>query len=195
MLWDNSLEGRIPHEVSIITGHGEEQNYEVSGISGIRTRYMSIDSTPLWVVAQGYKQVWSGHPADRPAVVNALSFLRSLDKDGDGLIENTFSDGLIGWPEKWASSRDGACIEINAWYIEALKASGFLLNMHPQGIKRIQESFDENFLSNDDPYFFDSLYSGKRRKIISPMGSVPGMYVTNEHVKKILHRLSEPDIL
>jgi len=195
MLWDNSLDGRIPHEVPIIAGHDSEQDYEVSGISGIRTRYMSIDSTPLWVVAQGYKKAWSGHHVDMTAVEKAMIFLRSLDKDGDGLIENAFSEGLIGWPEKWASSRDGACIEINSWYIEALKASGFLLDRHPGGIEGIQESFDENFLSNDDPYFFDSVYSGKRRKIISPMGSVPGMYVKNDHVKKILGRLSEPDVL
>jgi len=195
MLWNNSSSGRIPHEVPLITGEYPEQSYEVSGVKGIMTKYMSIDSNPLWIIAHGYRHLWSGKPFDKRRIKDALSFLQGLDRNNDGLIENRFVDGLIGWPENWAKQRDGACIEVNAWFIEAMNVSAFLLGNDPKDIVRSRRSFDENFMSGDDPYFFDSIHYGSKRTIISPMGSVPGIYFSNPYMQNVLRRLSLPDLL
>ena len=195
MLWNNSSGGRIPHEVPLISGEDTDQSYEVSGVKGTRTKYMSIDSTPLWIIAQGYRRLWSGKPIDGNRLKSAISFLHGLDRDNDGLIENRFSEGLIGWPESWAKERDGACIEVNAWLIEALTASRFLIGTDEKDIAITRKSFDSNFLNPDDPYFFDSIHGSGKRTIISPMGSVAGMYISSEPVRNILQRLSRSDLL
>ncbi|MGC8515222.1 MAG: amylo-alpha-1,6-glucosidase [Thermoplasmata archaeon] len=195
MLWNNASEGRIPHEVPLISDDDKDQSYEVSGVKGIRTKYMSIDSTPLWIIAQGYRRLWSGKLIDKNQLNSAISFLHGLERNNDGLIENRFSEGLIGWPESWAKKRDGACIDVNAWFIEALTASHFLIDTDVKDIARTRRSFDNNFLNPDDPYFFDSIHRSRRRTIISPMGSVAGMYISGSSVQKMLQRLSRQDIL
>ena len=195
MLWRNSSNGRIPHEVTLSLDDETEQNFEVSGVRGIRTKYMSIDSTPLWIIAQGYRESWTGKPADKGHLMTALSFLRNLDMDHDDLIENNFFESLIGWPETWANKRNGACIDVNAWFLEALAASAFLLHTDRGEVKRSRGAFDMHFFIGDDPYFIDSFESDIKRIIITPMGSVPGMYNSSSLIQNVLRRLSSPDLL
>jgi glycogen debranching enzyme len=195
MLWNNSSFGRIPHEVTLLSNENLDQSYKVSGINNVMTKYMSIDSTPLWIIAQGYMQLWTGKPVDKKKIKDAISFLQSLDRNKDGLIENVFKDGLIGWPESWANRRDGACIEVNAWYIESMIVSAFLIHTDSRKIARSRRSFDKNFMSKNDPYFFDSFQGSKRRTIVSPMGSVPGMYISSASMRKVIKRVSKPDLL
>jgi glycogen debranching enzyme len=195
MLWNNSSEGRIPHEVSLISSDDKDQSYVVSGAKGIRTKHMSIDSTPLWIIAHGYRRPWSGKLINKNQLNDTISFLHTLDRDNDGLIENRFSEGLIGWPESWTKKRDGACTDVKAWFIEALNTSHFLLDTDGKDIARTRRSFENNFLNPDDPYFFDSIHGSRRRTRISPMGSVAGMYISSSPMRMILQRLSRKDIL
>ena len=51
------------------------QMEKTSKVKGIRTKYMSIDSTPLWIIAQGYRRLWSGKPIDENQLKSAISFL------------------------------------------------------------------------------------------------------------------------
>ncbi|MCL4452405.1 MAG: hypothetical protein M1327_07280 [Candidatus Thermoplasmatota archaeon] len=195
LLLKNASDGRIPHEVTLSLADQTGQNFEVSGVKGIMTKYMSIDSTPLWIIAQGYREAWTGKPFDKGNLMAALSFLRNLDRDNDGLIENSFSEGLMGWPETWADKRNGACIEVNAWYVEALAASAYLLHNETGDARRSREAFIARFFISQDPYFVDSFENNKKRIIVTPMGSVPGMYIFSPSIQKVLRRLSSPDVL
>ena len=114
-----SRNGRIPHELPLTDESRRDAIYRVAN-NNVPTRYMSIDSTPLWIISQVNLSRWTGLPPPVGEISQAVEFCRSCDTDGDGLIENRFSDGLIGWPETWADRRDGACIDVNSWWLQAL---------------------------------------------------------------------------
>ncbi len=183
-LLKHSINGRIPHELAL-TDH--KQNYEVSGID-VDTKYMSIDSTPMWVIANNTYSHMSGDKSMNDNLKKMLEFMKSCDIDGDGFVENDFSRGLIGWPETWAKDRDGKCIEINAWFMEMER---IISGKNKIGRYQI-EKFMRSFYKNEDT-FIDSIYGDSCRIIKSPLLCIPGIYFKAEENKKILENLSEDE--
>lgn len=187
-LYQHSLDGRIPHEIPL--GNSEENgNYRYTlDKTAVNTQFMSIDSSPLWVIARYQLFVWTGDEKFLEGIDRVMEFAASCDTDRDGLIENDFSRGLIGWPESWAESRDGTCIEVNAWWIEALrlhcKYSGKMSELYEKAVR----NFNETFFHGDGSSFtvYDSIYRGERRRIKSPMLIVPAMYSSDERTRALL---------
>ncbi len=109
--------GQIPHEIVLLPNVG----------SKIKTGYMSIDSTPLWIILLKEFYDWSLREdvvtKNYEKIVKAYYFLKNVcDIDQDLLLENQPEKLLIGWPERWANRRRGKCVEINAYWLEALRA-------------------------------------------------------------------------
>jgi len=113
--------GQIPHELVLIP--------EVNA-RGLYTGYMHVSATPLWILALWHTYLWSGDKGllerNYEKVLKALEFLESLDTDGDGFIEVFSEKMLIGWDEITAEERKGACMEVNALRILALKAASLI---------------------------------------------------------------------
>jgi len=113
-----SERGQIPHELVQIP--------EVNS-RGLKTGYMHISATPLWIIALHDTYMWTANSSfvsrHYPEVRAALGFLSSLDRDGDGLIEAFPEELLIAWDEVTSEGRRGPCVEINALYLHALKCA------------------------------------------------------------------------
>ncbi|WP_075056624.1 hypothetical protein [Thermogymnomonas acidicola] len=171
--------GRIPHEIPI-TGDGDP-SFEI-GKKKIGTMYMSVDSSPLWVLAYARYVFWTGgeHPMGGEELLEVSRFLASLDSDSDGLIENRFSEGLIGWPESWADRRDGKCVDANAWYTEARRLLWGGMGVSGEvDMRKVRDTFW------DGSVFLDSIGEGKRR-ILSSSTVVPCMYMECEECRRFL---------
>ncbi len=180
----NSINGRIPHELALTDF---KQNYEVSGID-VDTKYMSIDSTPMWAIANNTYSNISDDRSMNDNLPSMMEFIKSCDIDGDGFIENDFSRGLIGWPETWAKDRNGKCIEINAWLMEMERIIS--------GKNKIDKDKIEKFMKlfyREKGTFVDSIYGGSSRIIKSPLLCIPGIYFKSDKNKKILKNLFQDD--
>lgn len=195
MLERHSMGGRMPHEVPIVNG-AARGTYTV-GRNEISTRFMSIDSTPLWVLCHFHLSRWTGNPLPRASIEKAVDFCISCDRDGDGLLENRLSEGLIGWPESWADRRDGACIEINAWWREALKEYNRLTGSFADLLEKCTTNFESTFFPGNGSAFAvaDSMFDDRRRFIKNAMEIVPSMYERDGPYLEALKQLSGDDML
>ncbi len=195
MLSRNSEGGRIPHEIPL-TGHNENQHYGLSG-DVLPTRFMSADSTPLWIMATLRLEKWHRVEEQEEMLKRAVDFCISCDRDGDVLIENRFKEGLIGWPESWASYRDGACIDVNAWWLKALEEYA---EKHPEYEKLARKGMD-NYISTffrldgENLAVLDSVDGKIQRKIGSPMEIVPAMYWKSDLMRSLVGSLSGTDMI
>jgi glycogen debranching enzyme len=191
----HSVKGRIPHEIPLVAPN-RNQKHGI-GPDEMPTRFMSIDSTPLWILTEMKLRRWHGKGGREGMLKRAIRFCLSCDRDGDGLIENSFRDGLIGWPESWARDRDGACIEVNAWWLRALEEYGASFGWAGQYAERGMSTFLSTFFGRSDAGFtaFDSIYRGVRRSIRTPMEIVPAMYWTGETMKSLVDWLTADDII
>jgi glycogen debranching enzyme len=186
MLFSHSKDGRIPHEIPLLP------DVFLSQSGSFSTGFMSIDSTPLWIIAHYINSAWLGIECDRTAVQKCIDFIRSCDRDGDGLIENSFKDGLIGWPESWADRRDGACIDANAWWLAALHIHSRLKGDYEE-FRRNFDRFVQTFF-RDDGSVFDSVRGGEGRVIKNACEIVPAIYWRNEKLAELVSYLSTQDI-
>lgn len=193
MLERHSENGRVPHEIPIVTD-GRRGTYTV-GEHELHTRFMSIDSTPLWVMCQLLISRWTGAEPPIQSVRRAIDFCKTCDIDGDGLIENRLSKGLIGWPESWADRRDGACIEVNAWWREALRQYCDLTGAESELLVRCGESFERTFFTGSDGgvSVADSRLDGTTRYIRNAMLVVPAMYGKGGNYVKAMEMMSGGD--
>ncbi len=191
-----SRDGRMPHELPLIEDSGNNGTYKLGGHE-LETKYMSIDSTPLWVLAELNISRWTGIPPPLSDIRSAIEFCKSCDRDGDGLMENRFSEGLIGWPESWADRRDGTCIDVNAWWLEALKEYSVMTGSDVELLRKTMSSFSSVFFQGDDNQFevIDSQKDGKLRLIKNAMEIVPAMYGRGRRYEKLVRFLSGEDML
>ena len=186
-LLNHSRNGQIPHEIALNFGN---QEYEVSRTS-TDTRFMSIDSNLLWIICNRSLNHWGYEPFPDSAEDKVLGFSMSCDKDGDMLIENDFKKSLIGWPETWASQRDGKCVDINALWIAVLESLGSRLNggYLQTAIDRYLEEFFEG------PDFTDSIDSNSAHAVKSAMLLVPAMFLDDRRVKDQFSKLLGSDMI
>ncbi len=195
MLHSHSENGRIPHEIPLVSPSGN-QRHSV-GMDDVPTRFMSIDSTPLWILTEMKLRRWHSAGAGDGMLKEAIRFCASCDTDGDGLIENSFKKGLIGWPESWASGRDGACIEINAWWLKALEEYAGIEHSFKEFAERGLRNFFSTFFSRNDTGVaaFDSIHNGTRRSIRTPLEAVPAMYWSGELMELLVDSLAADDLI
>ncbi len=195
MLAKHSDGGRIPHEIPLTDSNGN-QHYGMSG-DVLPTRFMSADSTPLWIMSVLKLGRWHRMKKQEEMLKKAVDFCISCDRNGDVLIENRFKDGLIGWPESWSSYRDGSCIDVNAWWLKALEEYS---RTHAEFEKLAGTGMD-NYLStffrldNGSLTVFDSVDGKLQRKIKSPMEIVPAMYWRNDLMRSLVSSLSGDDMI
>ena len=197
MLYSFSKGGRIPHEIPLSNGgHIKGDNYKI-GDSPVSTQFMSIDSSPLWIICMYMLSGWTGKKSDEKTISDVMNFCKSCDRDQDGLIENRFSEGLIGWPESWAQTRDGICVDVNAWWLEAIRVFD---QMNGEGNKRFESALK---IYKDLFYKFtekgitiiDSTNDGKMRDIKGAMQIVPAMYFSGSIFSEGLKWLYQPDLV
>ncbi len=194
LLYRNSANGRIPHEIPVVDYLDSlDQNYEVSGMEGISTKYMSIDSSLLWMIAQGYRKELSAKPVIKDEIRKVYSFITSLSAGEDHLLENSFNSGLIGWPETWATKRDGKCVDVNAWYIEAIRVYDSIIKDHDDRFELVYDSYKSKFLSGK--LGLDSFTDSDMRYIKTPLLAIPGIYFRLSRIKKLLQYLSTDDLM
>ena len=195
MLESHSIDGRIPHEIPILDGNS--RGTYLPGKSEIPTKFMSIDSTPLWIICHIRLSRWTGAPSSRASMDRAVRFCLSCDRDGDGLLENRSSEGLIGWPESWADRRDGACIEVNAWWREALKEYQDLSGEYSDVLEKCSTNFESTFFPVTENGFAvaDSILEDRRRFIRNAMEIVPSMYEKGGPYLETLKQLGGDDML
>ncbi len=189
--------GRLPHE--IVLTPDPRTAADRSGPLGLSTdtRYMSIDTNPLWALAQIRLARWTGRPLDVQGVREALDFTRSLDTDGDGLIENDFSRRLIGWTESWADRRDGACIDANAWWLAAITEYARATGDDRYDASRVRGRFLSTFFPRGPagPRVLDSIDGTTERETRTPAQIVPAIYDDDERMRAVLPGLSGPDLV
>ncbi|MEM0159107.1 MAG: amylo-alpha-1,6-glucosidase, partial [Thermoplasmataceae archaeon] len=185
-LLKHSENGRIPHEI----GLGEEgaQRFVVSD-NELDTRFMSIDSNLLWLLCNHSLREWGYEGFPDAEVEKVFQFSRGCDNDGDLLIENNFSKGLIGWPETWARGRNGACVDINALWLEALRIHAGSGKDYEKARKNYLNEFFGNYR------FVDSIDGGKVKQIRSAMLLVPPMFMDDPQIVQSLKSLSDDSLL
>ncbi len=196
LLYSFSKGGRIPHEIPL-SNHGNigSKNYQIGSVP-VNTQFMSIDSSPLWIITEYQLSAWTGTKPSYDRVEKVLQFCLSCDKDGDGLLENRFSEGLIGWPETWAEKRDGICIDVNAWWLEAMRLCRKNFYQVSAIEKKAIKSYTDIFFSAQENTFPpDSVLSNERREIKGAMQIVPAIYSSSETMKTMLDQLSGEDVI
>lgn len=197
LLYRFSDNGRIPHEIPALGSH--EGDKTIRPIDRIRseTGFMSIDSSPLWVMTRLQLTAWTGEPDYMIGTDRVMDFILSCDKNSDALIENSFSKKLIGWPESWAEKRDGACIEINAWWIESLRMYSKITGRMKDTLELANRNFEKLFFNPEvePPMVFDSVFNGKKRNIRNAMLVVPAMYESSDRMRKLLIDMGRPDMV
>ena len=191
-----SSEGQIPHEIVLIPKIG----------SNIKTGYMSIDSTILWIILLKEFYNWSLNKdfinEEYEDLVKAYSFLHKVcDIDGDLFLENQPEKLLIGWPERWASKRRGKCVEINSYWIEALKSTSFLAKVvgdtklsreAKRHAEYLKERFDSVFWDNKLNYYRDHVNSQDSTTIF-PIMPLYYKLAPKDRALKVLERLKKKD--
>ena len=197
LLYSFSKNGRIPHEIPLSNGGTiDGKNYFI-GDSPISTQFMSIDSSPLWVICEYMLSAWSGKYPERERIKKVFEFCASCDRDGDGMLENRFSEGLIGWPESWAKTRDGICVEVNAWWLEAMRL--FESKERKNGLKfeELLELYKKMFYrdNNGKVTVLDSHFNGGKREIKGAMQIVPAMYFKGTPFRESLEWLYRSDMV
>ena len=186
-LLNHSRNGQIPHEIALNSGN---QEYEVSRTS-TDTRFLSIDSNLLWILCNHSLKYWGYGPFPDSVEDKILGFSMSCDTDGDMLLENDFRRGLIGWPETWASQRDGKCVDINALWIAVLESLGSRFNSRDLQVAR--ERYLEEFFGGQE--FIDSIDSTSAHRVKSAMLLLPAMFLHDERVKEQFSRLLGNDMM
>lgn len=197
LLFTYSKNGRIPHEIPLSnSGHIDGHNFFIEN-TPISTQYMSIDSSPLWIICEYMLSEWTGKSIDQSNIQKVVDFCMSCDRDHDGLLENRFSEQLIGWPESWAKERNGICIEVNAWWLEALRVHNFKQNAGDQEFKLLLNSYKEKFYKKvkDQIVVLDSINENEKREIKGAMQIVPAIYFNGDVFADSLSWLYEPDIV
>ena len=197
MLYSFSSNGRIPHEIPLSNeGRIDSPNYTI-GDSEVSTQYMSIDSSPLWVISQYMLSAWSGKEPQREKISKVMDFCRSCDRDSDGLLENRFSEGLIGWPESWSRERDGICIDVNAWWFEAQRIHNSVEGLENNSLESDLQKFKDLFYWNDGTgsRAYDSMDGKRGRNIKGAMQIVPSIYFNGGAFQDILEWLYQPDLV
>ncbi|MCL4328771.1 MAG: hypothetical protein M1410_04235 [Candidatus Thermoplasmatota archaeon] len=191
LLWNFSRHGRIPHEIPADTRIPDTDQIASNGLT---SRYMSIDSSPLWIISHLKNVKWHGTRPRKREIDQVVDFLRRCDTDRDGLVENSFRDGLIGWPESWADRRDGACIDVNALWTKALLETDDLQgrNDHSSLLNRFLQKF---FIHDGGGLtVYDSVEKGARRCVRSPMELIPAIYFRNADMKFLVRDMSGEDM-
>ncbi len=191
-----SVKGQIPHEIVLIPNIG----------SRIKTGYMSIDSTILWLVLLKELYIWSlnkNYIAEAyDSMVKAYNFLsKECDVDNDLFLENQPEKLLIGWPERWASKRKGKCIEINSYWVEALKSISFMAKVlgnnklsreAERKAKYLKEHFDEVFWNDKLGYYRDHVDSHDSLTIF-PIMALYYKLTSKNKALSVLKRLKKED--
>lgn len=189
MLLAHSVNGRIPHEIPLL------QKEQIEG-TDFTTGFMSIDSTPLWIISEYLRSVWTGTPPDTGGMKRCLDFMLSCDRDGDLLPENRFSEGLIGWPESWAKDRDGACIDVCAWWLTALKIWSSMFPEGRQMLARAESRYQSTFFSGDGELtVYDSVSGQVKRVVRNACLIVPAIYMRGGNFRELVLRMSGPDMM
>ncbi len=188
--------GQIPHEIVLLPNIG----------SKIKTGYMSIDSTLLWIILLKEFYDWSLRKdviaKNYEKIVKAYYFLRDVcDIDRDLLLENQPEKLLIGWPERWANRRRGKCVEINAYWLEALRAlekiavimgdKNFFKEISKNRVD-VERLFNKTFWNETKNFYRDHVNSKDSITIFSIM---PLYYciTSKAKAKKVLERIRKND--
>lgn len=197
MLYSFSKGGRIPHEIPLSNkGHIKGKNFKI-GDSSVSTQFMSIDSSPLWIICKYMLYGWTGRKPDEKAISEVMNFCQSCDRDGDGLIENRFSEGLIGWPESWAHKRDGICVDVNAWWLEAMRIFDQMNGKNNKRFENTLKFYKDKFYIQTEKGIrvIDSLYGSEIRDIKGAMQIVPAIYFNDPVIRKGLQWLYQTDLV
>ncbi|WP_156778488.1 amylo-alpha-1,6-glucosidase [Thermoplasma acidophilum] len=182
MLLKYSDDGRIPHEIGL--ADDGDQGYTI-GETKFNTMYMSIDSSPLWLLASASMENWDRSRFEERHLKKVFDFIASCDTDGDGLIENDFRRGLIGWPETWANIRNGKTVDVNALWIEVLRIFGYRFGYDEY--QKIRDRYMSTFFAGANSVdFVDMEY----HEIRSAMQFVPGIFMRNEAIRSRIKDLS-----
>ena len=197
LLYSFAKNGRIPHEIALSNGgHMSKDNY-VYHERSISTQFMSIDSSPLWVICEYMLSAWTGRESDKSRIKRVMEFCRSCDRDRDGFMENRFTEGLIGWPESWASKRDGICVDINALWLEALRLFNEDLGSDQNEFQDLLETYKSTFYQRKDGYItvFDSIHKGEKREIKGAVEIIPAVFFEGSPFSESLKWLYQPDMV
>lgn len=195
LLWKYSSNGRIPHELPLTYDEGDYE-YRI-GDDKLSTRFMSIDSSPLWIMNHIHHSNWTGTPMQSERISKILGFLESCDIDGDGLLENQFKKGLIGWVEEWAIDRDGKCVDVNAQWIQALRMVQEKMEGPGKSWKELLSMYQKTFINSgkDGTVIYDNVNNGSSKSTKTPMNLIPLIYFSEElgdAAKEIIAELSGP---
>ncbi|BAB60314.1 TVG1201040 [Thermoplasma volcanium GSS1] len=183
-----SKDGRIPHEIGL--SNDGMQSYSISDRI-FNTMYMSIDSSLLWLLSNKSLENWESKGFEHDNVTRVFKFASSCDSDGDGLLENNFSDGLIGWPETWANIRNGKAVDINALWVKTVELYSNELNI--ANAEELKKKYLESFFSNVSfTDFIDN--SGYAKSVKSAMQFVPGIFFTNNNIVETIKQLAEGNL-
>ncbi|MCD6368977.1 MAG: hypothetical protein J7L38_04180 [Thermoproteales archaeon] len=192
--------GQIPHELVLIP--------EVNS-RGLYTGYMHVSATPLWILALWHTYLWSGDKGllerNYERILKALEFLESLDTDGDGFIEVFPEKMLIAWDEITAGKRKGACMEVNALRILALKAVSLIAKVlgdeakakaYRQLYEDLHKRFEEAFWSESEGFYYDRLHP-KPEIIPAPYDALPLFFelTSPERGRRVLEVIEKSDLI
>lgn len=180
LFWKYSRDGRIPHELPLVS-ESDSYGFEIDG-SLVSTRFLSIDSSPLWIINSIHYSNWTESPYELERIEKVSEFIRKCDGDSDGFLENNFSEGLIGWVEEWARVRDGKCVDVNAHWIQAQKMYEQIRGKEDGSWKSRLDAYLTTFVeeNNDSTVIYDSINDGRKNSIKTPMSLIPLLYFSQD---------------
>lgn len=171
-----------------------------------RIDYNSIDSTMLWIIALNHYIMNSGDVEFLKAIQTnldkAVKWCKSMDKDGDGFLEHGKEVGLGN--DTWMDTleRGSKAVEVQAFWIEALKSAGNLYEI--LGNKSLSDSlkkeaielkikFERMFWNENENLYYDSITSSGKDETKTVNSIFPLFFGISKNSRKVLERLENED--
>lgn len=198
LLWKYSRDGRIPHELPLIDDE-LDYGFEIDG-RHVSTRFLSIDSSPLWIINSIHLSNWTDGRYDTERLNTVSDFMKKCDRDNDGFLENRFDDGLIGWVEEWARDRDGVCVDVNAQWVQAQRLLDSIRGIDNRRWQRDLDKYVQTFISTSGgrAVVYDCINGDEKKVTKTPMSLVPVMYFGRDIgniAESVMEEFSESDMM
>lgn len=162
-----------------------------------RVNYNSIDATPLWIIALNYYIKNSGDLQ----FLNEMNYnlLKAVEwckqrKDRDGFLKAEAN-------ETWMDTidRKGKPIEVQVFWIEALKSAGNLLKLigddrgrvFENEARKLEKKFERKFWNEEERFYFDKIDANGKIKTINPLFAL--VFGLSENSKQVLERIESKE--
>jgi glycogen debranching enzyme len=163
-----------------------------------KTDYNSIDSTPLWIIALYHYIFNSGDILFLYEVeenlIKALEWCKE-NADKDGFLE---LEGKTTWMDTLERPK---AVEVQAFWIEALKCTGDLLRLMgrekisreiEEEAREIEQNFEKKFWNEEEKFYFDCIRNGRdKTKTINSI--FPLVFGISQNRKKVIEKIENDE--